>query len=153
MELIQFLHKWGGETVTLMKKRISSTQNYSGYDRSQARILDQFNPRMVKDADTIKWELELPGYAKFVDEGRPPGKMPPEQPIMSWILDRKIKPEGSYRNLLWGTRKIIAGRGVVGSNFFEVFDRRLDTLYQPIEEYIISEFDKKFREIKNNVER
>jgi hypothetical protein len=52
-------------------------------------------------------------YAKWVDEGRRPGKMPPVQDILQWV---KVKPVRARRltqeSLAWAIAKTIAKRGV-----------------------------------------
>lgn len=158
MILEEFIYKWGSDTVEAMKRQIANTVNYSGIKRGETRLHQQFNPKLISDINkmVITWELELPEYAKFVDEGRPPGGFPPEQPIMKWILNRNIRPKDMpYRNFLYVTRRLIAERGVKGSNFMEVFDKRIEraTLDKGIDEYIIGVIDKKLLEIKNKVER
>lgn len=65
--------------------------------------------------------ISIPGYGKFVDEGRKPGdKMPPIQPILEWIRVRRIRtPEYTQPQLAWAIAKSIARRGIRPTPFIE----------------------------------
>jgi len=65
--------------------------------------------------------ISVPGYGKFVDEGRKPGdKMPPVQPILAWIQARRIRtPEYTQPQLAWAIAKSIAKRGIKPTPFIE----------------------------------
>lgn len=66
-------------------------------------------------------KISVPGYGKFVDEGRRPGdKMPPIQPILEWIKVRRIRtPEYTQPQLAWAIAKSIAKRGIRPTPFIQ----------------------------------
>ncbi|MCK5019710.1 MAG: hypothetical protein KAS32_21810 [Candidatus Peribacteraceae bacterium] len=53
-------------------------------------------------------------YAKYVDEGRPPGIMPPVNPIIAWCITKGIPAEAG-----WAVAMAIAERGIDAANFFQ----------------------------------
>ena len=153
MELADFVKKWGDTTVKLMRYRIANTVNDSGFDKRDARILSLFNPEIIKDFDGIKWELELPEYAKWVDSGRGPGKMPPDEPIREWVSRKSITLQDITEDqFIFATRRLIALRGVKGTDFFEIYDKRINLLDVYIEEYIIKRVDDMLMRLKRKIE-
>ena len=65
--------------------------------------------------------IKIPGYGKYVNEGRRPGaKMPPIQPIMEWIRVRRIRtPQYTQPQLAWAIAKSIAKKGIRPTPFIE----------------------------------
>ena len=122
-EIAELLNIWGRNTVVKMKRQIDD--NTIGH----ARLLDKFNPQLVQLAIGVKWELILPGYAFYVDGGRPPGKMPPQEAIQDWIDDRGLTPNNmSMDDLNFVIRRYIGTYGLEGKNFYPEFSNRIDDL-------------------------
>jgi len=151
MELYEYIQLWGMETVMAMQRKIISTPNDRGYSKAGSRILTEFNPSFVADTNSVNWKVEFPGYGKWVDSGRGSGFMPPPEPIKEWMNHRGIVPTDE-RAFIWGTRKLIAARGVRGTDFFQVFDDRVENgLDKRIGEYIINRIEQKLVQIQNQI--
>lgn len=92
-----------------------------------------FRPEVL--GDTMRFQLILPDYYKWVDEGRKPGKFPPIEPILQWMKQKGIVPRNtrgkrlkttdkSLKNLAYIIRRSIAKKGTIkrfgyrGSNFY-----------------------------------
>lgn len=59
-------------------------------------------------------------YAIFVHEGRRPGKLPPEQPIIAWMGSRGIDdPDKSPEQVAFLIRRKIAREGIKPNKFLE----------------------------------
>lgn len=63
--------------------------------------------------------LHLEDYWKWVEEGRPPGKLPPVSKILEWVLVKPVLPKPSMtgriptpQSLAWAISKSIANKGV-----------------------------------------
>ena len=137
-----------------MKEKIANTVNDGGYDKRQARILQLFNPQLLTDFESVKWELELPSYAQWVDSGRGPGKMPPDEPIRDWVSRRNIKiTDITEDQFIYATRRLIAIRGVRGTDFFRIFDERINLLDEALGNYIIDKVDAMLQRIKRRIEQ
>ena len=65
--------------------------------------------------------IKIPGYGKYVNEGRRPGaKMPPIQPILEWIRVRRIRtPQYTQPQLAWAIAKSISKKGIRPTPFIE----------------------------------
>jgi len=73
-------------------------------------------------------------YWKYVDQGRRPGKMPPEAPIIRWIKQKGIA-EGltkkwQLRSLAYVIRRKIAKEGIAPTN---IFTEETDKLQEKLE--------------------
>ena len=65
--------------------------------------------------------IKIPGYGRYVNEGRRPGsKMPPIQPILEWIRVRRIRtPQYTQPQLAWAIAKSIQKKGIRPTPFIE----------------------------------
>lgn len=76
-------------------------------------------------------------YWKYVDQGRRPGKMPPEVPILAWIRTKRIAPEltkrWQLRSLAYVIRRKIGREGIKGTPIFseegDKLSKRLEELF------------------------
>ena len=80
-----------------------------------------------------KIELFAPSYTKFMLFGRGPGKMPPAEPIESWMAQYGIT--GSS----WAIRKKIAEDGTAGNDFI---DPAIPDVVQSVKLQIVPEITK-----------
>ena len=72
--------------------------------------------------------LHTPAYTNFMLYGRKPGKMPPLEPIKSWMEEKGL--EGSA----WAIRKHIAEFGTTGNDFLTpVLGQVRETIVQKIQ--------------------
>lgn len=135
-EMKDIIDAWGKEVVVNMKAKIDAETI------GQARILNKFNPKLIEAVKRIRWRLELPGYAEWVDTGRPPGKMPPKDKIDDWILDRQIKSSDfTDEQLSFMIRRLISIRGTKGKDFFQIFDNSINDLQKSIYSSVEAEVD------------
>lgn len=75
--------------------------------------------------------LHTPAYTPFMLYGRGPGKMPPLEPIKSWMEEKGLT--GS----VWSVRKHIADFGTTGNDFLSpVLDQVKENLVQKIQKTI-----------------
>ena len=75
--------------------------------------------------------LHTPAYTNFLLFGRKPGKMPPLEPIESWMKAKGL--EGSA----WAIRKHIADFGTTGNDFLTpVLGQVKETIVQKIQKTI-----------------
>ena len=65
--------------------------------------------------------IKIPGYGKYVNEGRRAGaKMPPIQPILEWIRVKRIRtPQYTQPQLAWAIAKSISIKGIRPTPFIE----------------------------------
>ena len=112
-----------GEKVTdtmidtlISKGKLATGQLVQGIQHTET--FDQQDEQFVT---TIK----IPGYGKYVNEGRRPGaKMPPIEEggagILPWVMARRIKTPGlTQRQLAWAIAKSIAKKGIRPTPFIE----------------------------------
>ena len=75
--------------------------------------------------------LHTPAYTNFMLYGRGPGKMPPLEPIKSWMEEKGL--EGSA----WAIRKHIADFGTTGNDFLSpVLGQVKETIVKKIQKSI-----------------
>lgn len=72
------------EMITVLKQRDSKN------------LVNDFDPTIVKDINSITAVVELPGYAYYASEGRNPGKFPPLKPIEEWCDNRNIPLSAAF---------------------------------------------------------
>ena len=82
--------------------------------------------------------LHTPSYTPFMLYGRGPGKMPPLEPIKSWMEEKGL--EGSA----WAIRKHIADFGTTGNDFLTpVLGQVRENLVQKVQNIICNAISSK----------
>ena len=82
--------------------------------------------------------LHTPAYTNFMLYGRKPGRMPPLEPIESWMEEKGL--EGSA----WAIRKHIADFGTTGNDFLTpVLGQVKETIVQKIQNTICNAISSK----------
>ena len=104
-------------TDTMIDTLISKGKLATGQLVQGIQHTEQFDEQDEQFVTTIK----IPGYGKYVNEGRRPGaKMPPIQPILQWINVRRIRtPQYTQPQLAWAIAKSIAKKGIRPTPFIE----------------------------------
>jgi hypothetical protein len=92
--------------------------------RIQATV-NKLTPKIQEKGTSIIMELVLPGYARWVETGRKPGKMPPEKPIVAWMKRKGISPAFSFV-----IRRSIGKLGLNGTQFMQKGFFERDTILE-----------------------
>lgn len=89
------------------------------------------NSEFVFNENSNSFELYLPDYWRYIDEGRQPGKPPPIKPLLEWARIKGL-PEG----VAWGAQKNIGKFGIAPTNFF---DGLIDNIEKHLDEVLPNE--------------
>ena len=104
------------------------------------------------DGDTLKVfisngaiKVTLPEYYKYVDSGRRKGSMPPINPIMDWIMEKKLAiPKGmDKRQFAFAIANSIANKGISPKPFIE----RMEEL---VNKMVLDFVDSRVKDTLNN---
>lgn len=120
--LYRILYKYGQKIIDGLQKSLDRNKDATGALRQSMR----FEIKIL--GDKYLFNLKIKDYYKWVDEGRKPGKMPPEAEIMKWVkvkfLNKATRMAGKpkkikdIRSVAYAIRKRIAERGIKGTNFY-----------------------------------
>ena len=108
-------------TDTMIDTLISKGKLATGQLVAGIQHTETFDEQDNEFVTTIK----IPGYGKYVNEGRRPGaKMPPIEKggagILPWVMARRIKTPGlTQRQLAWAIAKSIQKKGIRPTPFIE----------------------------------
>lgn len=92
---------------------------------------------MKAKVEASQLSFELTSYAKYVDEGRKPGKYAPVQSIKDWC-----KVKGINTNLSYVINRKIKEKGIKPSLFFTIaYEKNLETMDDMIDAYMDDLFD------------
>ena len=83
---VDCMNRFGEQFVSKYKERLISDGNNDGELFKTVR----FNVIVNNDSWVIR--INLADYWKWAENGRRPGKMPPKEPIDSWIKKKRIVP-------------------------------------------------------------
>ena len=109
-------------------KLVTDAYYAEGYDGEFGKTAHFTLDTSAKNPTVI---LHTPAYTHFMLFGRGPGKMPPLQPIKSWMEEKGL--EGSA----WAIRKHIADFGTPGNDFLTpVLGQVKETIVQKIQNAI-----------------
>lgn len=95
--------------------------------------------------------FELPQYFHFAENGRRPGKFPPQDAILKWVQFKRLVPRPgrdgkvpSTNQLVYLISRKIATKGTEGKHLFEktLDDPNLDNLADKLVELITAELEK-----------
>lgn len=111
------LHRWGQRHTEQLKRNLDATGKK---DTGQLRASIQFS------VDGTILQIEMEEYAKFIHEGRSPGKFPPVDEIRGWVERKGLTIQGSsapldtqQRQLAYLVGRKIAVHGIEPSPFIE----------------------------------
>lgn len=107
-------------------------ETYSMYLPSAARnnmpqyyeLKDKISFKVDVSGKLFEVTFNAPEYWKYVNYGRPPGKMPPVSAIEEWITRRRIVPESNTStpnatSLAYAIARKIGRKGTKGTKFLE----------------------------------
>lgn len=60
--------------------------------RASGKLIDSIQYKVVTEGQTVSIVFTLEDYWKYVEEGRPPGKFPPPQNMLNWVMEKNIMP-------------------------------------------------------------
>lgn len=86
----------------------------------------------------VSISFKLPEYARFVDKGRRPGKMPPVSAIKSWVSEKGIPIEAA-----WPIAKHIGKYGIPARPLDKYFTKPLPKLVDEVSVDIVDSIIKK----------
>ena len=72
------------------------------------------NSEFIFNDSKNSFELYLPTYWRYIDEGRQPGKRPPIKPLLEWA-----RLKGLPESYAWGAQKNIGKFGIAPTNFLD----------------------------------
>ena len=121
-QLLDLMNKYGSEMVQAMKQILID------HNKGDSNFINSLNYRVIQDIDSISTEFIMEDYAKWVDQGRSAGKMPPLEKIGNWTA-RKGLPESS----VFPIAKNIGKFGLPATNFLSVFETSKDKFKSEIE--------------------
>lgn len=84
---IKFMQDYGEELLNDLSKVMQ--------DEGSLNLYKQLSYRTIIDSNSINIILTAPTGVYFFSEGRGPGKMPPEEPILRWMKQRGIRVRNS----------------------------------------------------------
>lgn len=97
------------DKVVVAMLSILASKGKSGTD-----LYNSFKTFVKKTTQGIILTISMKGSGKWVDSGRRPGKMPPEEPIKDWV-SKKGLPEKA----VFPIRKNIGLKGIPATNFMD----------------------------------
>jgi len=104
--LTDVLNKYGGQMISAMKQILIDN------NKGDSEFIKTLNYKVVEDIDDIDVEFIMEDCAKWIDEGRGPGKQPPLEAIQDWT-SRKGIPESAA----FAIAKSIGRFGIPPTNF------------------------------------
>lgn len=128
--LYKILYKYGQRMVDSLGKSLDRNKDASGALRESIR----FNIKIL--GDSYIFQLKLKDYYKWVDEGRKPGKMPPEEEIIKWVrtkfINKASRKSGrpvtikNVKSTAYAIRRKIAEKGIKPTRFYsKVINKKL----------------------------
>lgn len=89
------IKKWADEVVLAAMRNLAATRIIKGKRRkidSTGRLRRSLKNELVEATDALVIEFQSSeDYAKWVEEGRAPGKPPPVSSIMKWIKQKPLR--------------------------------------------------------------
>ena len=107
------------KTGQLIDDKMVETAIANGSEAS-GRLIRSISALNKENQEVVSTIISTVDYAKYVDEGRRPGEMPPIQDILNWIQEKPIRPRGiTQESLAWAIAKTIARKGVKPRPFIQ----------------------------------
>lgn len=117
-----------------------------GSVNASGRLANSVRYEVTNLGETLKVYAE--DYIDYLVYGRSPGKFPPKEPILKWISDKGITPDGiSVNSLAYLIQRKIAQKGTT------IFEQGGSDLLSGIltDEYVVEMKDKLQSEILNSI--
>lgn len=131
------LLNYGDEIVELMKQRLQQGRKVASGD-----LINEMNSYVEEEDEKAFLYLDIPSYARYVDEGRKPNsKMPPEQPILEWMTQKSIISKKSEKQTAFAIRKMIGIRGIKSFPFLDIWDLHVEELEELIEDAAVEDLE------------
>lgn len=86
-ELQQVLQEYASEAEKLYKYQISL-----GGKNASRKLVDTIKSNVVVGENAYEVTLTLQDYWKYIEKGRKPGKFPPVNVLLDWVLIKPILP-------------------------------------------------------------
>lgn len=83
MALSELIRKFGNEFVGALEKNLPASKDASGKLRGSIKVRFKFF------TDSYEAQILMEDYYKWVDKGRPAGKLPPFDAIARWVNTKK----------------------------------------------------------------
>lgn len=128
------LLKYARNTEGKMKRILSEN------GKRNSRIYKLIKINTVVRNDNIEIISSLPDYAKFINDGRRPGKMPPNKDILDWC-----KRKGIDKKMVFPIQRKIGDKGIKGIKFLEPLNN-FSQLLDEIKKITLNESLKLMRE-------
>lgn len=110
-ELQQVLQDYAKDAEEIYKYQISL-----GGKNASRKLIDTVTSQVDVNGNSYVVSLNLQEYWKYIEDGRKPGKFPPVQAIMNWILVKPILPspdsEGKLQRLRPKSLAFLIGRKI-----------------------------------------
>lgn len=117
-ELLTFLENWTKFISSKVAKKWLDTTDKSmkailaRNGKGKGNLYKSIKSKMIIHKDSVELVISMPGYGKYVDEGRRPGKQPPLKSIQKWCKSKGIKQQFAFP-----IAKKIGERGIKGIHF------------------------------------
>ena len=141
--LISFenLLEYGKEVRNLYQLNLVHSDRIASGD-----LLNSCEFDMVVNGNTYSVRLEMAEYWKYVENGRKPGKFPPTNKILEWIMVKPVIPRPDSNGKLPTPKQLayligrkIANEGYEGTNDLK---RASDTIYNKYKSKIVAALSK-----------
>ena len=128
----------------LFAQTYKDNNSAAGYD--PASELNNITFQVSQNGGTFELTFNLPDYWKYAENGRGPGKMPPEGSLLKWMEWKRILPSPmqlksgktvipSMKGLEYLIRRKIGKYGTQGSHTWELTEQELkDRLIRDVKE-------------------
>lgn len=100
MALSELIRKFGNEFVGALEKNLPPSKDASGKLRGSIHVEFKFF------TDTYSAEIKMEDYYKWVDKGRPPGKLPPFDAIARWVNSKKTLGRTGAKGIITKSKRL-----------------------------------------------
>ena len=144
---------------TLFAKTYTDNNSAAGYEISSA--LNSITFQVSENGGTFELTFNLPDYWKYAENGRGPGKMPPEGSLLKWMEWKRILPSPmtlssgrtvlpSMDSLEYLIRRKIGKQGTQGSHTWELTEQQMkDRLISDVKEALTKDIMDYLNQLKN----
>lgn len=152
------LNEYGRKITDLYRSKMAS-EEYNPSDR----LMSDLSYEVVVGTDIFSIDIHVADYWYYAENGRGPGKMPPEQPIIKWIEWKKIVPHPvklasgkqyvpSVKSLAYLIRRKIGKEGTEGKHLFQkTKEEIMNDLKTDVSKAIKTDFEAYYRLIRKSI--